>query len=30
MKKNKRWSVESVTLKAGPMSLRLNSGGLAS
>lgn len=30
MRKNERWSVESVTLKAGPMSLRLNSGGLAS
>lgn len=24
MRKNKRWSVQSVTLKAGPMSLRLN------
>ena len=30
MRKNERWSVKSVTLKAGPISLRLNSGGLAS
>lgn len=30
MRKNKRWSVKSVTLKAGPVSLRLSSGGLAS
>lgn len=29
MRKNERWSVESVPLKAGPISLRLNSGGLA-
>lgn len=30
MRKNRSWSVQSVTLKAGPVSLTLTSGGLAS